>query len=281
MRPTKLLRCVTLFLVICSMFIMLSGTGRTDPIGDEKTRPVTKAEREFIEKNGEAIKRLFPSPGEKWKVEGNIDKGSYSDSEVAEFRGNQPLNFSVRIDFHELTRAELKKAREKEVYQMTSEELKQKMMEALQRGDAEEAERLGQQMGALAAGEYTKSMGAAMDPTKTPSQLEKGREFYIQVMINSGGEHIGKEYEFPVQGVTKSFKIERKDHARYKYYIGNWDVSDYNPVNWSIWFPKKLKTQKNHLRLLSLFVEIDGEKKAVEQYVRDQFPLEGLRALIQ
>ncbi len=259
---------------------MLSGTGWADPVGGENTRAVTKAEDEFIEKNGNAIIEFFPTPGEKWDVEARIARGAYESGEIDKFRENFPLNFRVKIKYHERTGSEIKEAEEKENYEVSLDQLQQKMMEAVSRGDMKEMERINEQMAAIQSGANQKGMEKAMDTSSTPEEAEVGREFKVVVEVNSGGETIGKQFEHPAEGTAKSFKIERSNNAKYKYYMGNWDVSEADARNWSIRIPKNLRIPGNHLRLLNLKVTVSGDKDAVNRYMADHFPTGKLKSLI-
>jgi hypothetical protein len=270
-------------------FFTLAGIAAADPIADSKTRSATAGELQFIERVDKELSVLFPSPGEGWKVHWNLYKGQISvrPEKDVEFYGSEsssPVRLLWNIKFRLPSSVEAKAEKQEKEYTRSMEEIQQELMAAIGARDSAKAERLQLEM-AQATQAQMESLMANMGTIGAPKQKKvptrTAKEFMVTVSLNEGGEHIGKQYDTPTPGVTKSFRIERKGKVTYKHYIGEWDVRELNRTNWKIVFPKRLETAGNHLRSLALFVSIYGEKELVEAYVKEHFNSKGLNAMLR
>ncbi len=265
--------------------ILLFLVGFTGPAMAEAV-PATTAEMQFINRVIDQDKAALP-PLDGW--ERNLrsylgdDQGGFRQGDkvkIFEYDRNIPLRLNLGFKFHRITAAEKKEAAEEK----TTQELQQEMMAALEAGDMEKIQQLQLQINTMILKQMEAGPIGQAARGETGSQPSGGKptEFQVRVLVNDGGEHIGKKYDTTAPGVTHAFRIDKnkKDHLAYKYYLGSWDVSEYDRVNWNVMFPKHLKTPANHLRALVLYVNIYGDRNSVEEYVKSSLDLGGLNSVL-
>ena len=272
--------------VFLTLFFLVGFTGvvMADPISDSKEVPATAAEMQFINRVIDQVKAALPPP-DGW--ERNLssylgdDQGGFRQGDkvkIFEYERKAPLRLNLGFKFHRITAAQKKKA----VEEKSAQELQEEMMAAVNNGDIEKMQQLQMQLGVMMQKQMTAgAMGQAAGVTPMV-KAEKPTKFQVRVLVNDGGEHIGKKYDTTAPGVTHAFRIDKnkKDHLAYKYYLGGGDVSEYDRVNWNVMFPKHLKTPANHLRALVLYVDIYGDRNSVEEYVKSSLDLNGLNSVL-
>ena len=263
-----------------------TGVSMADPVSDAEAVPATAAQMQFINRVIDQVKAAVP-PLEGW--ERNLssyladDQGGFRQGEelkLFEFVRNAPLKLTFNIKFHRNTAAEKKQA----VEEKSTQELEKEMMAAINIGDMEKVQQLQlKQASMLQKQMETGVFGqAAKGEPGSQAPREKAAEFFVTVVVNGGGERIGKQYDMSVPGVTHAFRVDKnnKDHLGYKYYIGGWDVSELDKKNWKIVFPKHLQTAANHLRALVLYTNVYGDRESVEKYVKGSLDLNGLNSVL-
>lgn len=270
------------------LFVVVSpGAALSDWAEEAKARPATREEVRFIERIDKEISAAFPLPGDAWEVKRELSKGRFelkagADIEFYEYENVRPVRLFWDMKFHLPSSAEAKKARVKKEDKRNVEVLKKELAAAAMSGDIKKMARLQQEMAEsmrARMGADRASLGAGPKQEKGPST--PARDFIVTVSLNEGGERIGKVYDTSTPGVTKSFRIERKGNLEYKYYIGDWSVSELDRANWQIVFPERHDAAGNHLRSFTLFVAIDGDSDLVEAYVRDHFSPGALNAILR
>jgi hypothetical protein len=274
------------FLLIPVLFLCFTGAAVADSISDAKEVPATAAEMQFINRVIDQVKAALP-PLDGW--ERNLssyladDQGGFRQGDelmIFEYDRKFPLRLNLGFKFHRITAAEKKEA----VDEKSTQELQEEMMAAAQVGDIEKMQQLQLQLNVMLQKQMEEGVfgQAARGELGSQTPAEKPTEFQVRVLVNDGGEHIGKKYDMTAPGVTHAFSIDhnKKDYVGYKYYIGGWDVSEYDRVNWNVSFPKHDKTPANHLRALVLYVNIYGDRNSVEEYVKSSLDLNGLKGVL-
>jgi hypothetical protein len=282
MKIQDLLQQRLAMLLMLTVFLCLSGMAVADPVDDMGDVPASAAEIDFINRIVDQVKEAVP-PLDGWQRNISVytSQSSVRDGTqpmIYEGARDYPLNVSIRLNFKTITEADRQQAAEKK----SNEQLEQEMMAAVQSGDVEKMQQLqAQLMVSLQAQMETGSIGqaAGLSPTKPKEQRT---EFYVQIIVNGDGEHIGKQYDVAVPDVTKAFRLDKgdSDHLGYKYYMGAWAVSELDAKNWRIVFPVADQTPANHLRALVLFATVAGDRESVESYTANALNLEGLNDVL-
>jgi hypothetical protein len=278
MKIQSLLQQCLAMLLMLTILLCLPGMVAADPLDDMNEVPASAAEIDFINNVVDRVKASVP-PIDGWErtVSVYTSQRPVRDGkqlEIYESARDYPLRVSVRLNFKTITEAD----RQQAVQEKSTQQLEQEMMAAAQSGDIEKMQQLqAQLMVSLQAQMEAGPLGqaAGLSPVKPKEQRT---EFYVQIIVNEGGEHIGKQYDVTVPGVTKAFRLDKgnSDHLGYKYYMGAWDVSEFDAKNWRIVFPVADQTPANHLRALVLFATVAGDREGVESYTANALNLEGL-----
>ena len=280
---------LTFRLVISVLLAVLIGFVVVEPASSSEDNPATAAEMKFINRVTDQVKMAVPQM-EGWKR----DVTGYT-SDNFSVRGGKatispssryfPLKLSISFKFHLITSTEKKRSDEKARTTHNAEVLQEQMMAAAASGDMEKMMQLQKKLAVMAQKsmeQSTQSM-AALGNQAQQAPPEKATEFQVQVIVNSGGEHIGKKYDMAMPGVIHAFRIDNKknnEYLKYKYYLGGWDISEYDRVNWNIVFPKSIQTPANHLQSKVILVSVYGDRKSVEKYVKSTLDLGRLNKLI-
>ena len=277
---------LTFRLVISVLLAVLIGFVVVEPASSSEDNPATAAEMQFINLVMDQVKMAVPQM-DGWKryvtayTSDNFQVPEGGKATIFPSSRYFPLKLSISFKFHLITSAEKKRSDEKAQTTQSAEALQEQMMAALASGDMEKMMQLQQQLLGMAQKSTEQSaLGMAAQGNTAP---EKATEFQVQVIVNGEGAHIGKKYDMAMPGVTHAFRIDKKknnDYLSYKYYLGSWDVSEFDRVNWNIAFPKSLQTPANHLHTKVLRVNIYGDRKSVEQYVKSSLDLDKLNKLI-
>lgn len=278
MKTRNLLQQCSTTLLMLTVLLCLPGMAAADPVDEMQDVPASVAEIDFINTIVEQIKVSVP-PIDGWERTISVYTSQQSVRDgmqlmIYEGARDYPLNVSIRLNFKTITEAD----RQQAAQDKSNQQLEKEMMAAVQSGDVEKMQQLqAQLMVSLQAQMEAGSLGqaAGLSPTKPKEQRT---EFYVQIIVNGDGEHIGKQYDVAVPGVTKAFRIDKgnSDHLGYKYYLGAWAVSEFDAKNWRIIFPAADQTPTNHLRALVLFATVAGDRESVESYTANALNLEGL-----
>ncbi len=270
-------QCLVILLMLL-ILLCLPGLSAADPIDDMGDVPATAAEIDFINRVVDQIKVSVP-PIDGWERTVSVytsqrSVGAGQQLMIYEGARDHPLHVSIRLNFETITEGD----RQQAAQEKSNQQLEQEMMAAVQSGDVEKMQQLQAQImvsvqAQMEAGPIGQAAG--LSPTKPKEQRT---EFYVQIIVNGDGEHIGKQYDVAVPGVTKAFRIDKgnSDHLGYKYYMGVWDVSEFDAKNWRIISPVANQTPANHLRALVLFANVAGDRESVESYTENSLNLEGL-----
>lgn len=263
------------------MLLFLSAAAVADPIDDAEDLPATAAEMQFINRVVDQVKAAVP-PLEGWNRNVSVTASGNTVREgkqvlIYERARNFPMEINMQLSFKRITAAQKKQA----VEEKSAQELQQEMMNAAMSGDTQKSEQLQQQLAVMMQAQMTAGpMGQAAGVTPiTP--LEKPTKFYIQVIINGEGEHIGKEYDMPMSGVTHAFRVDKgkEDYLSYTFYLGAWDVSELDRKNWKVIFPESIQSPAKHLRAMVVRVNLYGDRDSVEGYLKNSLDLGRLNRL--
>ncbi|GBE14969.1 MAG TPA: hypothetical protein ENH32_01125 [Proteobacteria bacterium] len=269
------------FLLVPTMLLFLSAAAVADPIDDAEDLPATAAEMQFINRVVDQVKAAVP-PLEGWNRNVSVTASGNTVREgkqvlIYERARNFPMEINMQLSFKRITAAQKKQA----VEEKSAQELQQEMMNAAMSGDTQKSEQLQQQLAVMMQAQMTAGpMGQAAGVTPiTP--LEKPTKFYIQVIINGEGEHIGKEYDMPMSGVTHAFRVDKgkEDYLSYTFYLGAWDVSELDRKNWKVIFPESIQSPAKHLRAMVVRVNLYGDRDSVEGYLKNSLDLGRLNRL--
>jgi hypothetical protein len=270
-------QCLTMLLML-TILLYLPGMAAADPVDELKEVPASAAEMDFINRAVDQVKASVP-PIDGWERTVSVYTSQRSvrdgmQTKIYESARDYPLNVSMRLNFKTITEAD----RQQAAQDKSTEQLEQEMMAAVQSGDVEKMQQLqAQLMASLHAQMEAGPIGqaAGLSPIKPKEQRT---EFYVQIIVNGDGEHIGKQYDVAVPGVKKAFRLDKGNSANlgYKYYMGAWGVSELDAKNWRIVFPVADQTPTNHLRALVLFASVAGDRESVESYTANCLNLEGL-----
>ena len=273
----RVLQQIPSLAVILSGSLCFSPAALGDPVDDGEYVPATAAEVRFIQ---EIVDRATTStpPLDGWEKNINTYLGQRTVREdkptlIFERHRNFPMTLSCRVDFRETTAIDKQEA----ANQKTSEQLEQEMMGALASGDTKKIQEIQLELMAMLQSQMTAATsGAPMQPGEDP------KKFYVQVIVNGEGETIGNTYDHNVPGVTKAFRVEKggDDFLKYKYYLGDWKVTEFDARNWRITDRDDQQTAANHLRALVALVTISGDRESVENYVANHLDLDGLNSLL-
>lgn len=275
--------------IICMTAVFNMSSASADPISDAKERPINLKERQFIERVTAELRKHFPSPGDGWEMEEkvsigqNIYRGEKGETLIYESMGKVTLPINIRLDHYQMTKEENINMRKEAQHAADMGTLQEEMMKAIQTGDHKEVERISQKMAALQEGDYIDRMSPMVNPQEGKREKKKAKNFYVQVLVNRGGEVVGKKYESFASGATKAFVVKKKkssDKTSYKYYFGPWKVKE-RDGNWSITFPDNMDTAANHLRVITLVVAINGDSAVVDDYVKKHVRTNSLSAIAQ
>jgi hypothetical protein len=274
-------QCLTMLLML-TILLYLPGMAAADPVDELKEVPASAAEIGFINRAVDQIKASVP-PIDGWERTVSVYTSQRSvrdgmQTKIYESARDYPLNVSIRLNFKTITEAD----RQQAIQDKSNQQLEQEMMAAVQSGDVEKMQQLqARLMVSLQAQMEAGPIGqaAGLSPIKPKEQRT---EFYVQIIVNGDGEHIGKQYDVAVPGVTKAFRLDKgnSDHLGYKYYMGAWAVSEFDAKNWRIVFPVADQTPTNHLRALVLFASVAGDRESVESYTANSLNLEGLNDVL-
>jgi hypothetical protein len=253
-----------------------------DSIDDAEHLPATAMETAFIERIIAEIDSSVP-PIDGWvrDVKASVTGNAVRDDEpllIYERAREVPLYVAVRLDFRSITREDERNA----TAQKSAEELQQELMAAAMSGDAKKTEALQQELAAMMQAQMEAGpMGQAVGVTPV-KQEEKPLQFYVAVIVNGDGETIGKKYDITAPGVVKAFRNDNPDRneVSYKYYIGDWAVSELDKRNWRIVSPAEAQNAANHLRAVTAAVTVSGDKASVESYINDSLSLNGLNRMV-
>lgn len=269
-------------LLLLTILLYLPGVAAADPVDEMNEVPASAAEIDFINRVVEQVKASVP-PMDGWErtISVYTSQQSVRDGMPLMIYGgvrDYPLNVSIRLNFKTITEAD----RQLAAQDKSTQQLEQEMMAALQSGDIEKVQQLQAQLmvglqAQMEAGPIGQAVG--LSPIK---QKEQRTEFYVQIIVNGDGEHIGKQYDVAVPGVTKAFRLDKgkSDYLGYKYYMGAWDVSEFDAKNWRIVFPVADQTPANHLRALVLFATVAGDRESVESYTANTLNLGGIKNVL-
>ncbi|MCJ7499107.1 hypothetical protein MUP29_02530 [bacterium] len=278
----------TIKAVFLILFLLIGFTREAvaDPVSDAEAVPATAAEMQFINRVIDQVKAAVP-PLDGWERDLSSylgdDQGGFRQGDeilIYEYDRNAPLKLTFNIKFHRNTAAEKKEA----VEEKSTQELQQEMMAALEIGDMEKVQQLQLKQAAMLQKQMETGVfgQAAKGEPGSQAPREKAAEFFVTVVVNGGGERIGKQYDMSVPGVTHAFRVDKnkKDHLSYKYYLGGWEVSELDKKNWKIIFPKSAQTAANHLHSLVLYANVYGDRESVESYVKNSLNLKGLNSVL-
>ena len=264
------------------VYSCFAGPSFADPTDFPDRVPATEAEVAFIDRFIDQVKESVP-PIDGWhrKLTVTISQYSLQDGKqvmLYESTRESPLTISIRVDFKTITDADRQSAREEK----SAEALYEEMMAAAKSGDLEKMEQLQRQQMAMLQAQMEAGPAGQMAGLSPMTPEEKPTQFYVQIIVNGNGEHIGKKYDFEVPGVEKAFRIDKGnvDSLTYKYYMGAWEVSELNKVNWRIVDPAEYQTAANHLRALTLYVIASGDRDNVELYVKNSLDLHDLKRML-
>ncbi|WP_169709458.1 hypothetical protein [Deferrisoma camini] len=266
--------------VVLSVFAW--GSAVADPLGtDGEDVPATAGELRFLEMVVKRVEASLPVPAG-WKREAEVVVSGYPVLEGEPVRifyraWKGPLRIHLLFWFSKITETERKQAAARK----NAEELQQEMIAAAMRGDTARVEELQQQLGALVRsqvleGPMGQAAGAAPSrPTESPSR------FSVNVVVNGQGQTIGKKYEVAVPGVLKAFRVAggKEGQAYRTYYLGRWDVSS-RQSNWKVQAFRGDYVPANHLKVMTISLELAGEEAVVDRYARDLLDLGGIRSLL-
>lgn len=269
------------FLIILFQTVFM-GAAFADPISDDEGSPATAAEIQFINRVIDQVKAAVPAlDGWERDLSSSLQGGFRQGEEILiyEYDRKIPLRLNLGFKFHRITAAEKKVAAQEKYAQ----ELEKEMMEAAMSGNLEKMQQAQLQLSAMMQKQMEEAMGqgAGGEPGSQPPP-GKPTEFYVRILVNDGGEHIGKKYDMTAPGVTHAFRLDKnkKDYLGYKYYLGGWEVSEFDRVNWKVIFPKSVQTPANHLRALVLYANVYGDRESVESYVNNSLDLKGLNSVL-
>ena len=274
--PQQQCRAVLLMPLI---LLCLPGLAAADVFDEVAASP---AEVDFINRVVEQVKVSVPAiDGWERNISVYTSQRSVRDGMqlmIYEGARDYPMNVSIELNFKTITEADRKQAAEEK----SIEALQQEMMTAAQSGDIDKMAELQLQLGTILQSQMEAGaigQAAGLSPIKPKEQRT---EFYVQIIVNGDGEHIGKQYDVAVPGVKKAFRLDKgnSDHLGYKYYMGAWAVSEFDAKNWRIVFPVADQTPANHLRALVLFATVAGDRESVESYTANALNLEGLNDVL-
>jgi len=264
------------------VFSCFAGPSLADPTDSPDPVPATAAEVAFIDRFIDQVEDSVP-PIDGWQRELAVTISQYSLQDgkqvmVYERTRESPLTISIRVDFKTITDADRQRAREEK----SAEALYDEMMALATSGDIEKMQQLQLQQMAMLQAQMEAGPAGQMAGLSPVTPEEKPIKFYVQVIVNGWGEHIGKKYDFQVPGVEKAFRIDKGkvDSLAYKYYLGAWEISDFDEVNWRIVDPAEYQTAANHLRAVTLYVIASGDRDNVESYVKNSLDLHGLKGML-
>lgn len=256
----------------------LAGAAAADPIDDAEDVPATVGEIQFIDAIVGQVKASVPAI-DGWEREISVTASRNTVREgqhpiIFERARDYPLRISVRVDFERITDADTQRADEEQ----STQELQQEMMAAAMSGDTRKMEQLQQQLAAMMQSQMETGAMAQAAGLSPMTEAQERDKFYVQVMVNGGGENIGNKYDIAVPGVTKGFRLDKgvEDYLGYRYYMGAWEISELDARNWRIVFPQADQTPANHLRALVLVADLYGERDSVEDYNANSLDLAGL-----
>jgi len=253
-----------------------------DELGD---RPITVSERQFVESVINKVESAFAAPDGEWKrktqvyVGGNIYHRNTRQGDIYEGYNVVPVPINIRIDFQQQTASQAQQTKSSRQHAVNSEDLMKQMMQAAANNDEKAIDRLSRQMAALQSRAYKKNMGNLLNTAPSPRR-EKGKKFYVQILVNDGGETIAKKYEVSEGNGIYTFLIKRKGQSEYKYYLGQWQVSGTNEGNVAIHLPEEMKVKGHHLKVLTVSVNIAGASAIVDDYVHAHIGLQSLRNIM-
>ena len=274
----------------------LTHSALADPMPDYgEARPATEAEKRFIKRLVKGVNAALPLPGEGWKVEERhvkklmaVDGASpYLDGEGSnamfyEIEDKEPVRLSWVIRLRLPSSTEARRTAETKRYRRSMEELQKEMMAAAMSGDMEKVEKLEQEMAGKAEEkirpDYERVMSGAARQPEPPERPEKN--FSVEIELNDffGGGYRERKYEVSAPGAKRAFRREMGKTLEYEYFMGGWEVTP-DRRGWRIAFPKRHRNAASHLKALTLYVVISGDKDAVEAYLKDRFrpgPLAGI-----
>jgi hypothetical protein len=264
------------------VFSCFAGPSLADPTDSPDPVPATAAEVAFIDRFIDQVEESVP-PIDGWqrKLTVSISQYTLQDGKqvmLYESTRESPLTISIRVDFKTITDADRQSAREEK----SAEALYEEMMAAAKSGDTEKMEQLQRQQMAMLQAQMEAGPAGQMAGLSPVTSQEKPIKFYVQIIVNGNGEHIGKKYDLEVPGVEKAFRIDKGkvDSLAYKYYLGAWEISDFDEVNWRIVDPAEYQTAANHLRVVTVYVIASGDRDNVESYVKNSLDLHGLKGML-
>lgn len=268
-------------LVLASLLLPYSAAV-PDPIDDAVDLPATPEETRFIDVIVSAVDEAAPEI-DGWQRDVDVYASGNAVHEgqttlIYSRARDFPLKVSVQVNYRQLTEADAKEA----AFQQTGEQLKEQMMAAAMQGNVAEMERLQQEMAALM---QSRMEGGAMGQAAgvTPMQpREKPKKFHVQFIVNGEGESIGKQYDFAAPDVTKAFRVDKgsDDFLTYRYYLGDWTISELDQKNWRVVDSADAQTADNHLRALVASVSVYGDRDSVEDFVGKRLDLARLNRVV-
>lgn len=264
------------------LLVGFTGPATADPIDDAENLPATPAEVQFINRVIDQVKASVPLI-DGWNLEtravasGNIVREG-KPVLIYERARDFPLNIDIKLNFKKITASGMKRA----AAEKTAQGLQQEMMAAATKGNMEEAGRIQEQILVMMQAQMTEG---PLGQAAAGSPVEKEEEppwFYVQVNLNGDGEQVSGESAIAVPGVAKTFRLDSEEHLPlgYKYYLGSWQVSQVDDQTWKIVFPESFQKPSNHLRALTLYVNIYGDRTSVEKYVKNSLNLNGLKSIL-
>jgi len=272
--------------MLVGMISAVTMNAHADALDELGSRPMTVSERQFVENVISKVEGTFPMPGEAWKRKTQVSIGNdlyhrnTSQGDIYEGYNIVPVPVNIRIDYQQQSVSQAQQTKSAKQHAVNTNDLMKKMMQAASNNDTEAVDRLSQQMAELQSGAYKKHMGDLLSKESRPSRKEKGKEFYVQILVNEGGETIGAKHETSRTKDAYSFLIRRKGQSQHKFYMGSWKVRDTNTGNVSIQPPDAISAMGNHLRVLAVSVNIVGPSVVVDDYVHAHIGLQRLHRIM-
>ena len=282
MKAQFLLQQCQAMLFMPLILLCLPGPAAAETADEMGEVPASAAQIEFINRVVDQVKESVP-PIDGWQRNISVYTSQHSvrdGMQLMIYQGarDYPLNVSIRLNFKTITEAD----RQQDAQKKTTQQLEKEMMAAAERGDFEKMQQLQAQAMAIVQSQLQAGPMGQLAGLSSATPAEKPTEFYVHVIVNGDGEHIGKNHDVEVPGVLKAFRIDKgnSDDLGYKYYIGGWSVSELDARNWKIISPVAAQTPANHLRAMVLFARVDGDRESVENYRANTLNLEGLNDVL-
>jgi len=268
--------------ILVGIISAVTMNAHADALDELGSRPMTVNERQFIENVIHEVEHTFSTPDGEWKRKMQVSVGNdiyhrnTRQGDIYEGYNVVPVPMNIQLNFQQQTASQVQQTKSAKQHAVNTDDLMKKIMQASANQDEKAIERLSQQMAALQSTAYNESMGKLIHP-EARNHKEKGKAFIIQILINDGGETIGKKYEVAEAKETYTFLIRRKKQAQYKYYLGLWQVRGTNEGNVAIHLPETMQAKDHHLKILTMSVNITGPGTVVDGYVHDHVELQSLR----